>query len=622
MITTKYIKKIGVGALTMLLGISILPAVQYANIAKAVEDTTIVSPILGNTVTWDCIYFGSYPQSEITEITDPNTYHILQSSNNWNMDNTLTIDDTKYKRIKKSDAISTGASYNWNDDSTYHYFKFEAIKWRVIDIKNNSAYMVSDVALDTQKYNQEAKSVSWSTSSLRSWLNGYNASKNQAVMDYSSNNFVDTAFTSIERDSLVSTNSDKVTILSEEEMKNTTSYGFSAQDSRICKASAYAQAMGAHQDTFGACNWWTATSGNSNLTARYIRQSGEIYTKGYSVAYAGNAVRVAVTINLNETDHYRYAGTVSSDGTVIEIVTTTAPVSTPTITPDPTQTVKTETPTFTVAPTVDSGIVPTEPTNTTAVPLMTNAPTELPITTNVPTTTSTVIHGTTTNVPATTPTVVPGTTTNMPATTPTVVPEKTTNVPTTLPTVVPTKTADVSSTAPTVVPTQTSDVLTTNDISKGSVLSHTASNAQYRVMKVSKSADAKGVSGTVSYLCPIKKNKTSATIPAKVTINNQTFKVTTIANGAFSGNKKLKKVVIGKNVKKINAKAFKGCKNLSKITIKTSRLTKTSIGKNAFKKINTKAVIKVPSTKFKKYKKFIKASGAAKSVVFKKMNGR
>ena len=80
----------------------------------------------------------------------------------------------------------------------------------------------------------------------------------------------------------------------------------------------------------------------------------------------------------------------------------------------------------------------------------------------------------------------------------------------------------------------------------------------------------------------------------------------------------MKKVVIGKNIKKINANAFKGCKKLSKITIKTTGLTKTSIGKNAFKNISKKATIQVPSTKLKKYKKFIKAAGAPKTVVFKK----
>lgn len=588
MIKKNTLKRLGIGAVSLLLGISILPKTNYADTAKAVEDTTIESPILGNTVTWDCVYFGSYPQGEITEEIDRTTYEILQSSVDWKSDDTLTIADTKYKRIKKEDATSTGASYPWNSDNSYHYFRFEPIKWRVIDVTNHSAYLISDVALDAQKYNQEAREVSWETSSLRSWLNGYDASKNQPEIDYRSNNFLDTAFAAKEKESLISTNSNKITILSEEQLKNTTRYGFDNKDSRTCKASAYAQAMGAHPDSLGSCNWWTSDSGNSKLTAKYVQQSGEIYTKGYSVAYAGNVVRVAVTIDLAQTDTYRYAGTVSSDGTVIDTVSTTTPVNTPTTVPDSTKPLQTEPPTFTTTPT--ASLIPTQTTNYTT---------------------------------TTTPTLIPTQTTNYTTTTvPTLVPMETTMKTTTIPSVAPTHSPTAAPVVPTKAPTVPTTAPATNGISKGSVWYHTGSNAQYRVTKINKSAAADGTVGTVTYLGPIKATRTSATIPAKVTIEKQSFKVTTIANGAFAGNKKLKKVVIGKNIRKINKNAFKACKNLKKITIRTTTLTKSSIGKNAFKNINARAVIKAPQTKLKKYKNYIKAAGAAKTVVFKKTGSK
>ena len=579
MIIKKHMKKLGVGALSLLLAVSLFPSANGTNTVKAVEDTTIESPVLGNTVTWDCIYFGSYPQGEITEATDNNTYRTLQSSNGWNTDNTLTINNTKYKRIQKGDATSTGASYNWSNDSTYHYFKFEPIKWRVIDVNGNSAYLISDVVLDTQKYNQEAKAVSWNTSTLRSWLNGYDKSANQTAIDYRTSNFLNTAFSSKEKEVLVSTNNDMVTILSEADMKN--NYGLDNANNRTCKSSTFAQAMGAHQNALGAFNWWTSTNGNSNLTAKYIEPSGEVYTKGYSVAYAGNGVRVAVRINLNQTDAYRYAGTVSSDGAINEVVTTTAPTNTPEATPENTQPVTSATPivTVTFTPTVTLTATPTETIMT--------------------------------------PTVVPTKTATTTTKAPTTVPNKTTTVTaTTVPTVVPTQapTATIAVPVPTVAPTTNENTT----ISKDSVWYHSASNGEYRVTKINSTTAKDGTIGTVAYLGQIKTTKTSATIPAKVTIENQTFKVTSIAKGAFAGNKKLKKVVIGKNIKKINANAFKGCKKLSKITIKTTGLTKTSIGKNAFKNISKKATIQVPSTKLKKYKKFIKAAGAPKTVVFKK----
>lgn len=587
MIRKKNVKRLGACALSLLLGMSCIMATKYGNTVKAVEDSTIESPIQGDTVTWDCIYFGSYPQGEITESTDRDTYQTLQSSKDWNADGTLTIDGNKYKRLQKEDSTSTGTSYHWIDENTYHYFKFEPIKWRVMDVTNTSASLISDVALDTQKYNQEARDVSWNTSSLRSWLNGYDGSKNQSKTDYRSHNFLDTAFESNEKNILISTKNDKVTILSEDDLKNNTGYGFSNKDRRTCKASAYAQAMGAHLDSFGVCNWWTSANGNSNLTTKYIQQSGEIYTKGYSVAYAGNSVRVAVTIDLTHTDAYQYAGTVSSDGTITETVPTTTPSATPSMTP----TVSTAPPNFTATPTITFTVAP----NQTATATPSVVPTK----------------------PATTPTVVPGKTATVTTATPTVAPTKTNNSATAVPTAAPKTTATPTVT---VTPPVTKNDAPTKDISKGSVWYHSASNAQYRVLTINKSAAKDGTIGTVAYVSPIKATRTTATIPAKVTIEHQTFKVTTIGTSAFSGNKKLKKLVIGKNVKKINANAFKGCKNLKNITIQTAGLTKSSIGKNAFKKINAKATFKVPAAKLKKYRTWIKAKGAAKTVVFRKIS--
>lgn len=67
-----------------------------------------------------------------------------------------------------------------------------------------------------------------------------------------------------------------------------------------------------------------------------------------------------------------------------------------------------------------------------------------------------------------------------------------------------------------------------------------------------------------------------------------------------------------KNVKVIKKNAFKGCKSLKSIIIKSRKLKK--VGKNAFKGIHAKAKIKVPSQKAKKYKKLLKGKGQGKYV--------
>ncbi len=146
---------------------------------------------------------------------------------------------------------------------------------------------------------------------------------------------------------------------------------------------------------------------------------------------------------------------------------------------------------------------------------------------------------------------------------------------------------------------------------KGDVV--TAGDASYVV------ADAEAK--TVEYKAPAKKNVTSVTIPATIELpeNGQMVKyqVTGIAKNAFAKNKKLKSVVIGKNVTKIGANAFKDCKSLKKITIKSKKLK--SVGKNAIKNINKKAVIKVPKAELKAYKKlFKKSTGYKKTMKIKK----
>ena len=116
----------------------------------------------------------------------------------------------------------------------------------------------------------------------------------------------------------------------------------------------------------------------------------------------------------------------------------------------------------------------------------------------------------------------------------------------------------------------------------------------------------------VEYQGPKRKGVKKVTIPAKITINNVSYKVTSIADNAFKGNKKIQSVTIASSVKKIGAKAFFGAKNLQNITVKSAILKK--IGKNAFKGISKNAVIKVPKKKKKAYLKLFKKKGQASTV--------
>lgn len=168
----------------------------------------------------------------------------------------------------------------------------------------------------------------------------------------------------------------------------------------------------------------------------------------------------------------------------------------------------------------------------------------------------------------------------------------------------------------------------------------------------------------VAFTMPANKNKTSIVIPNTITVDGIVCKVTSIADGAFKNNKKVKKVVIGSNitsiganafsgctklnsltignnvtsigtkafykctslkkivipaeVSKIGKQAFYGCKNLKTLTIKTTTLNSKSIGSKAFSGVNKKATIKVPKQNLKAYKKLLKAKGVSSSAKIKK----
>lgn len=143
-------------------------------------------------------------------------------------------------------------------------------------------------------------------------------------------------------------------------------------------------------------------------------------------------------------------------------------------------------------------------------------------------------------------------------------------------------------------------------LKKGAIVSDRVSQGKYQITK----ADAK--KGTVSYIkCNGKKS--AVTVPDKITVKGIKYSVTGIGKKAFSGNKKIKSVTLGKNIAKIGDKAFYGCKSLKKIQIRSSKLTK--VGKKAVGNIAKKARIKVPKKKHKKYKKlFGKKTGFGKNM--------
>ncbi|MCR5624391.1 MAG: CotH kinase family protein [Lachnospiraceae bacterium] len=150
-------------------------------------------------------------------------------------------------------------------------------------------------------------------------------------------------------------------------------------------------------------------------------------------------------------------------------------------------------------------------------------------------------------------------------------------------------------------------------INKGATF--TLKNLSYKVTKAGTVQDGMVKGGKVcvtGYLTINGKQIKKLTIPKTVTILDNVFKVKKINAKTFKDCKTLKKITFGKNVKKIGKKAFSGCKKLSGVIFKSK---KCSFEKGAFDKISADATFTVPKSSLKAYKKALKKVGVSKSQI-------
>ena len=375
----KITKQLLAGFLSATLAVTALPVTSLAMPQKEAKaaSVTLQNPRIvkdysmeaGQKVTWDCIWFGSYPQREVVAdtagydaiyedyynpqtdiIEDAALFQKLETASGWS-DNELLLDGNKYRRMKREDAIYSSAGigcYRWKDNTSWHYFRYEPIKWRVLSTAGNQAFLQTDLALDDQRYNKNFTNVTWETSSMRSWLNGYGPEKNEPKMDYRSDSFLQDAFSSAQQQAIRTTEvenadnlpygteggnhtTDKIFLLSEQEVYGTKadSYGFAESsnthdEARRRKSSTYAKAKGVWSDYGdgagydGNCDWWLRTPGANTDRTMWVIRYGYVERNGFDVDVNGDGVCPALNLNLSSSDLWSYAGTVCSDGTVNE----------------------------------------------------------------------------------------------------------------------------------------------------------------------------------------------------------------------------------------------------------------------------------------------------------------
>ena len=142
---------------------------------------------------------------------------------------------------------------------------------------------------------------------------------------------------------------------------------------------------------------------------------------------------------------------------------------------------------------------------------------------------------------------------------------------------------------------------------KGTILTDESTKARFRVLS------GEDDDPQVEYVGTTNKKATNINIPEVVTLDDIDYDVVAIASGAFKNNKDLKKIVIPESVEKIGSKAFYGCKKLTNITIKTTKLTTKTVGSKAFAKAGSnnykKLTVKVPKKQMKLYKTMLRKRG-------------
>ena len=302
-----------------------------------VEDSTTRS---GQRTTYSIITFGSYPQSEV--LSDDEEYSKLENATDWDSANVTTIDGVKYKRITKSDARRVDGqamyyfrgdgvcSYNWEDSTSWHYFRFEPIKWRVLEKSDDELLCLSELGLDTYDYwdstdtnnnsgSRVYEKTEWLTSLIRYFLNSYDVE----------NGFLDTAFSDDEQNAIVGNLVDEGVydkiVLPDFDMiysgSKSLSYGFCSSadamdDARLCNASDYGRAMGIvvrnSKDYVNCCRWQTSERINGNQYMGYVDFDGKVIDK-YNSEFStlGRGIRPIIQIdttkdNIEELIDYSY----------------------------------------------------------------------------------------------------------------------------------------------------------------------------------------------------------------------------------------------------------------------------------------------------------------------------
>ncbi len=135
---------------------------------SGIADFIVTAQAAGGYKVGDILYFGRYPQMEITDSFEKTK--IIQ--NDMDKNGIISYDDELYYREGN------------------HIFEYSPIQWQVMAVDKDRIYVLSSKILDNRQYHNLDSGVTWAGCALRTWLN---------------NSFYNLAFSNSEKENIITT---------------------------------------------------------------------------------------------------------------------------------------------------------------------------------------------------------------------------------------------------------------------------------------------------------------------------------------------------------------------------------------------------------------------------------
>ncbi len=293
----------------------------------------------------DLIKFGSYPQTKVTDTSllsalnslslswvsygyysgTGNLYDGQMTSGDYMKYADVTYKGERYRAVKFTEyrpyntgdetrSVYTNQDENGYYTNTVYWFKFETLKWRVLD--PDEGFMVCESIIDSQPYNNTIYykySTYWQDTSCTTYANDYATS---SIRDWLNDDFYHTAFTSAEKSQIQksaqdnscykpnhpqydsATTNDKIFLLSWDEVTNS-EYGFnsghSADTARRAQGTDYAKAQGLY--VYHSYSYWWLRSPSISSEGVCAVNDEDGFCLSSDVYFTDGGIRPALKLN-------------------------------------------------------------------------------------------------------------------------------------------------------------------------------------------------------------------------------------------------------------------------------------------------------------------------------------